>query len=95
MTAKLTYPEFASESEEANWLYEHREELDDYFEPAEGGLREILLRDHELVLADAFVTVPFSTDEISRVREIAASEGVDPEELICRVVRETLLSKAA
>jgi hypothetical protein len=31
MATKLPYPEFSSNSQEANWLYEHRDELDLYF----------------------------------------------------------------
>jgi hypothetical protein len=50
MSAKLPYPEFESESAEADWLYEHREELDLYFSPMEISVREMLLRDHGVVL---------------------------------------------
>ena len=31
--AKKEYPIFASEAEEADWLYAHRDELQDYFDP--------------------------------------------------------------
>ena len=94
----LNFPEFASEQEEADWWYEHREEVsDDFAEAAAKGelrsLRGVLLQDHDIRLPDAVVTGPFSADELSKVKKIAAAEGLDAEQVIVRVVHEAVQSK--
>jgi hypothetical protein len=90
MSTKLPYPDFASESEEADWLYEHREQLDLYFSPTTGSLREMLLRDHNLTLPEAVIAVPLSAEDMERANAIAAAQGIDAEEYIGRVVHEAL-----
>jgi hypothetical protein len=68
-------------------LDDHREEVsDDMSEAAARGelrsLREVLLQDHDMILPDVFVTVPFSADELLQVKKIAAAEGIDAEQFI-------------
>jgi hypothetical protein len=95
MATKLPYPDFASETEEADWLYEHREELDLYFSPMEATLREMLLRDHDLVLADAYVSVPLSKEEAASAKALADADGITSTDYICRVVHDALKAKQA
>ncbi len=95
MGTKLEYPDFASEAEEADWLYEHREELDSYFSPVEGNVREMLLRDHDLVLADAYVEVPLSKEDYGSIKALADIDGVTPTQYITRVVHDALKAKQA
>jgi predicted DNA binding CopG/RHH family protein len=96
----LNIPNFASEKEEADWWYDHREEVSgDFADAAAKGelrnLREVLLQDHSLTLAEAYVSIPMTADELRRVREVAASQGLGAEEFISRVVHEVVQSKQA
>ena len=93
--AKLPYPDFASETEEADWLYEHRDELDLYFSPVNSSVRESLLRDHDLVLPEALISLPLSEEDLTRAKAIAATEGLAAEEYLGRVVHEILQAKQA
>lgn len=95
METKLTYPDFASEAEEADWLYEHREELDLYFSPMVGTVREMLLRDHELILPDAYVSAPLSNDDVESAKALAEASGVSSAEYLGQVVHEALQAKRA
>jgi hypothetical protein len=95
MATRLPYPDFASETEEADWLYEHRDELDLYFVPTDRTVREMLSRDHDLVLPDAFVSVPISKEDAACAKSIAATSGISPEEFIGQVVHQALKSKRA
>ena len=95
MTTKLTYPEFATEAEEAKWLYENRDELDHYFSPMDVSVREMLLRDHDLALTEAVLSVPLSKEDLARTNEIAASEGLDAEQYVGKMLHELLESKHA
>jgi hypothetical protein len=90
MSTKLPYPDFTSEAEEADWLFEHSEELDLYFSPIGGTVREMLLRDHDLVLPEAVIAVPLSADDLARANAIAAQQGLAPEEYISRVVHDAV-----
>jgi hypothetical protein len=93
MSAKLPYPEFANESEEAEWLYEHRDDLDCYFEPVSGSVREVLLRDHDLVLPDQRVLVKVSDENLGIVGQRAAAEGLDAGAYLERIVHDALRSE--
>jgi hypothetical protein len=95
METKLPYPDFASEAEEADWLYEHREELDLYFSPMAGTVREMLLRNHDLILPDAYMSVPLSNEDAACVRSIAETSGLSAEEYLGQVVHEALQAKRA
>jgi hypothetical protein len=94
MSAKHPYPEFASEIEEADWLYEHRDELDEYFTPKESTLAGMLL-EHDLVAPAAIFGVPLSADDLARAHAIAESQGLALEEYIGRVVHDALQVKQA
>ena len=96
----LDIPNFASEKEEADWWYDHREEMSDDFAVAGSrgelrSLREVLLQDHGLSLPDAYVSIPMTAEELRCAKEIAAAEGLGAEEFISRVVHEVVRSRQA
>jgi hypothetical protein len=95
MTTKLPYPEFASEAEEANWLNQNRDELDRYFSPMDVSVQEMLLRDYDLVLPDVVLSVPLSKEDMAKTNAIAASEGLDAEAYVGKMLHELLESKQA
>jgi len=95
MTTKLPYPEFASEAEEANWLYENRDELDRYFSPMDVSIGEMLLRDHDLILPEVVLAVPLTKEDMAKTNAIAASEGLDAETYVGKMLHELLESKQA
>jgi hypothetical protein len=95
----LGIPESPSERDEADWWYDHREEVsEDFAQAAARGevvsFREVL-RQHGLSLPDAYVSVPFSADELARVQVAASSRGLGAEEYIGRLVNEALQAERA
>jgi predicted DNA binding CopG/RHH family protein len=91
----LNLPEFASEKEEADWWYDHRDEVSDDFaaSAAEGkvrSVRDMLLEDHNLILPDAFVSLPMSNADLAKVKEIAAKHGLGAEEYLSKAVHAML-----
>jgi hypothetical protein len=94
MSARLSYPKFASEADEADWLYLHRDDLDLYFSDSSASLHELLL-DRDLVLPEAVMAVPLSSEDFARASMVAAAEGVAPEEYIGRVVHDALQTRKA
>ncbi len=95
MSTKLPYSEFSSDLEEADWLYEHRDELDLYFSPMSLSVREMLSRDHDLALPEAVISIPLSAEDMERAKTIAAAEGLAAAEYLSRVVHEILQAKQA
>ncbi len=94
MPSRLPYPEFASESEEADWLYEHRDDLDLYFSSSSASLHDLLL-EQDMVLPEAVIAVPLSAADFARANTVAAAEGVPPEEYIGRVIHDALHTREA
>jgi hypothetical protein len=95
MATKFPYPDFASEAEEADWLYEHREELDLYFSPMDGNVGEMLLRDHNLILPQAYMSVPLSNEDIAFAKALADADGLSSAEYLGQVMHEALQAKRA
>jgi predicted DNA binding CopG/RHH family protein len=96
----LNLPEFASEKEEADWWYDHRKEVSDDFaaSAAEGkirSVRDMLLEDHNLILPDAFVSLPMSNADLAKVKEIAAKQGLGAEEYLSKAVHAILEAERA
>lgn len=104
--AKKPYPTFASEAEEAAWLYEHQDELEDYFdvptpEQAEAMRRELagLQRTPKAKLAELDARVRAKTEPISlrvpttdldRAKLIAAKKGIGYQTLLKMAIHEWL-----
>jgi len=79
MSDKIVVPKFASETEEAEWWFAHREEHGETMARAmeEGrtvGIKDLLARDG---LQGPRVTVQFEFDDIVRAREQAAARGLE------------------
>jgi len=96
----LNLPDFASEKEEADWWYDHRDEVSDDFAAAasEGkvrSVRDMLLEDHNLILPDAFVSLPMSNADLAKAKEIAAKQGLGAEEYLSKAVHAILEAERA
>lgn len=72
MAQKLQVPKFASEADEARWLFEHREDVADEFELAEREGR--LGRGTVSRLANAIALDP---EDVARARALAERRGLD------------------
>ena len=82
MAEKLTLPQFATEKEEAQWWFDHREEVAQAFETAaaEGKLRTgsaaLLARERAVPETPAPTTISLAPDDICRARDLAAKRGL-------------------
>jgi hypothetical protein len=74
-------PKFSSESEEADWWYANREWVEREFEQAarEGRPKtgSTVLDRIRAAKGSNSLTVPLSTDDLSRLRSLAAQQGQD------------------
>jgi hypothetical protein len=91
----LDIPDFASEREEAVWWYDHRDEVSDEMAEAVANgtirsVRQMLLEDHNLVFADAYLSLPMSAEDMSVLRRIAESQGLEVDELMSKVLTDFL-----
>jgi hypothetical protein len=89
---KLEIPAFSSEAEEAQWWFDHREELDDEFLAAgsEGRLSQGSLAQH-LGLAPNFVRI--DPDDAHLARELASRRGLEFEPFIQSLIHEALMER--
>lgn len=84
-------PDFTSEKEEARWYFEHRDELDDYFDPVSDEEADQLLAQlppRDVAMAQAreaserykALTIPtsirLSREQIHSAKKIAARKGL-------------------
>ncbi len=60
-----------------------------------GETPEMLLRDHDLTLPEAVLAVPLSKKDLAKTNAIAASEGLDAETYVGKMLHELLESKRA
>lgn len=95
--AKLPLPDFNSEAEEAEWYYEHRDALDDYFERTSDTrpFAQMLLEDHDLILDPNAVTLSLQEGDLQLARQQAATQGIDDEKYLADLLHQALRSKAA
>lgn len=98
MTGKLKVPKFATEAEEAQWWYDHREELAQAF--ADAAARGELHRGSAARLARerAAGTTPTTTirldpEDISRARELAAKRGLRYQTYLKMLLHEALAAE--
>ncbi len=96
----LNIPDFASEKEEADWWYDHREDLSDYMsESVANGttrnVRQMLLEDHGLLLPDAYVSVPFTNEDLASAKALADAVGISSTQYISQVIHDALKAKQA
>lgn len=76
----LDIPKFSSEAEEAEWWYEHRDEVEQQFLEA---AREGRLRRGSTVLErlrmrqQGVLTVPLSKEQMAKLHELAQQRGIE------------------
>ena len=98
MAEKFSVPHFANEAEEAQWWYDHREELTKVFEDvaARGELRTgsaaRLMR--ELTAgATPTTTIRLDPEDISRARAQAARRGLHYQTYLKMLLHEALIAE--
>jgi predicted DNA binding CopG/RHH family protein len=95
VTAKLKVPKFASEAEEAQWWYDHRDELTKAFEnaAARGELRTgsaAKLGRERAVGITPTTTIRLDPEDIARARALAAKRGLRYQTYLKMLLHEAL-----
>jgi predicted DNA binding CopG/RHH family protein len=97
MSDKIVVPHFASESEEADWWFAHREEHGESMAQAiaEGhatGMQQLLARHGAQAPR---VTVQFDFEDVVRAREQAAVRGMDFEVYVRDLLHDAVEKNSA
>jgi len=98
MADKLKIPEFASEADEAQWWYDHREEVAKAFEEAAArgelrtGTAARLARQHATGVTPT-TTIRLDPQDISRARALAAKRGVRYQTYLKMLLHEALAAE--
>ncbi len=98
MADKLKIPKFASEAEEAQWWYDHREELTKAFEDAAArgelhtGSRARLARERAAGVTPT-TTIRLDPEDISRARALAARRGLRYQTYLKMLLHEALAAE--
>lgn len=90
---KKRLPDFKTETEEADWLAEHRDELDDYFEalpPNPLPLAERLNLPPRQRPATRLISLRLSEDDLSRATVLAGKKGIGYQTLLKMLIHEAL-----
>ena len=97
MTEKITVPHFATESEEADWWFAHREENGKIMAKAMQEGRTMKLKDllESHGLEGPPVPVKVDPDDVARARAQAAKRGVGYEDYIRQVLHQALVTNDA
>lgn len=92
MTDRIVVPRFATESEEADWWYENREEHDAIMVKAmrEGRTKSPSQLFAELGLKGPRVAVPLDFDDLVRAREQANAKGINADDYVRKLLHEAL-----
>ena len=91
--AKKSIPKFKSEAEEAQWYYEHQDELEDYLQPY---LKSFVPLHVELDLParkrplTKAVPLRIPLDDLDRARKIAARKGIPYQTFLKMLIQEGL-----
>ncbi|MCU1260743.1 MAG: hypothetical protein JWO80_3628 [Bryobacterales bacterium] len=100
MAEKLTLPKFASEAEEAQWWFDHRDEVTKVFEDdaAEGKLQtssvaDLARKENTAVGVTPTTTIRLDPDDISRARALAAQRGLRYQTYLKMLVHEALAAE--
>jgi predicted DNA binding CopG/RHH family protein len=98
MTDKLKLPSFSSEAEEAQWWYDHREEVTKSFEKAaaRGELRTGSVAKFARQPATGITpttTIRLDPQDISRARALAARRGVRYQTYLKMLIHEALATE--
>ena len=85
----LKIPKFETEADEANWAYEHREDLAAAFlqAAAEGRVREGTLKQRGVTPA---TTIRLAPEDISRARALAERRGLRYQTYLKMLIHEAL-----
>lgn len=98
MADKLKIPSFAKEAEEAQWWYDHREEVIQAFEEAAArgelrtGTAARLARQHATGITPT-TTIRLDPQDISRARRLAAKRGIRYQTYLKMLLHEALAAE--
>jgi hypothetical protein len=100
MTEKLKVPKFASEAEEAQWWFDHRDEVAKAFEVAaangtlrRGSAASLALKENVGVGLEPATSIHLDPDDVSRARALAAQRGLRYQTYLKMLVHEALLAE--
>jgi predicted DNA binding CopG/RHH family protein len=101
MVEKLKLPKFASEAEEAQWWFDHRDdEVVKAFEDAAAGgklrtgsVASLARKEDAAADATPATTIPLDPDDISRARALAAQRGLRYQTYLKMLVHEALAAE--
>lgn len=90
MSPKKQMPEFATDAEEANWLYEHRHDLDDYTdEPTTEQLTEIKADLAKLKRSEA-ISLRLPASDLARAKTLAERKAMGYQTYLKSLIRQGL-----
>ena len=94
MTEKIVVPHFASESDEADWWFEHREEHDVIMAKAmvEGRTKTPTQLFAELGLKGPRVAVPLEFEDLVQARD---ARGINADDYVRELLHEALAKNGA
>jgi len=91
MSEEPSIPAFASETEEADWWYEHREEHAARFSQAlADGRVKVNDAARRVAAAQSLMTLNLDRDEISKVRALAERRGMEVASYLKLLVHQAL-----
>jgi|SRR5580658_2120033 predicted DNA binding CopG/RHH family protein len=100
MTDKLKLPKFANEAEEAQWWFDHRDEVAKAFEDAAaegklgaGSVARLARKENTSAGATPTTTIRLDPDDISRARTLAAQRGLRYQTYLKMLVHEALAAE--
>ena len=93
MANKLTLPDFASESEEAQWWFKNRDTAD--YADIDGRSVRAVLAEHDLILPQDNITAVLSPEVLAQVDEQARRKGLDRNRYIESLVTDGLRADRA
>ena len=95
---KKPLPDFASEAEEAQWYFDHQDELEDYFEllpPNPAPLAERLGLPPRKKLPTRAISLRISEEDLAKAQAIAEKKGIGYQTLLKMGIHEWLEQQAA
>jgi predicted DNA binding CopG/RHH family protein len=99
MPDKFKIPKFTSEAEEAQWWFDHREELAKAFQDAAShgelhtGSAARIARERAAAGVTPTTTIRLDPDDISRARTLAAKRGLRYQTYLKMLLHEALASE--
>ena len=90
MAPKKRMPEFASDADEAKWLYEHRNELDDYMDPMTEQMVTEAQADLAKLKRSKSISLRLPASDLTRAKALAEQNGMGYQTYLKSLIRDGL-----